>query len=216
MKQNELTKLRVSIARIAQTIGIDNALGVRGLDYAALVVLAEDTNRGWNDLAALVHDEVVHLKGVSDLNEHEVQEARDEAQAKAIAGYVLHNAQRESVLPFLWEALHGDHPMREVDADALRAVMRALPTYAEVLAAPDAVPVPDDMPSRITAVALYSLCVQKDDLPALWQHISKFDVELRIIFLRRALKMNPDIAGAVMYNSLFKTDKEMLNKLKGV
>lgn len=46
-----LTLLRVSVARIAQAAGVDNALQVTGRPYKSLCVLARTREDGWNDLA---------------------------------------------------------------------------------------------------------------------------------------------------------------------
>lgn len=46
----ELLTLRVSVARLAQTLNVDNRLGVTGKPYEELCALAMTQNRGWNGL----------------------------------------------------------------------------------------------------------------------------------------------------------------------
>lgn len=48
----ELHTLRISVARIAQSMGIDNHLQVTGKNYAELANLASTQKRGWNALCA--------------------------------------------------------------------------------------------------------------------------------------------------------------------
>ena len=50
--RKELVTLRVSVARIAQTLSVEtDALKVRGKSYEELILLAEFNERGWNKLA---------------------------------------------------------------------------------------------------------------------------------------------------------------------
>jgi hypothetical protein len=55
---NELQTLRVSLARIAQAAGVDNDLHVTGVPYEGLRLLAESRERGWNDLAGRVAEQI--------------------------------------------------------------------------------------------------------------------------------------------------------------
>lgn len=50
----ELVKLRVSLARIAQAAGADNELKVAGKSYEELVTLARYEERGWHGLARAI------------------------------------------------------------------------------------------------------------------------------------------------------------------
>jgi hypothetical protein len=49
----ELRALRVSMARVAQALRVDNALRVKDKEYSELYALAGTQERGWNDLACL-------------------------------------------------------------------------------------------------------------------------------------------------------------------
>ena len=51
MTLTELQTLRVSVARIAQSLGVDNELRVTGNGYAELCNKARANERGWNNLA---------------------------------------------------------------------------------------------------------------------------------------------------------------------
>lgn len=48
----ELESLRISVARIAQVLGVDNRLRVTDAPYEELMERAK-AGRGWNELAAL-------------------------------------------------------------------------------------------------------------------------------------------------------------------
>jgi hypothetical protein len=50
---SELESLRVSVARVAQSLQVDNYLHVTDKGYGALCALAKEQERGWNDLAGL-------------------------------------------------------------------------------------------------------------------------------------------------------------------
>jgi hypothetical protein len=56
--KKELIALRISIARIAQSLGVDNELKVTGKAYEQLVQLAQSQDRGWNSLACLANDAI--------------------------------------------------------------------------------------------------------------------------------------------------------------
>lgn len=58
---NPLHTLRISVARLAQSMGIDNHLQVTGKTYAELAILAINQERGWNELCsrAMEHAERV-------------------------------------------------------------------------------------------------------------------------------------------------------------
>lgn len=56
--RDELVVLRISLARIAQTLGMDNELKVCALGYAGLHRQANTVERGWNDLACLIVEEL--------------------------------------------------------------------------------------------------------------------------------------------------------------
>lgn len=56
---SELVKLRVSVARLAQTIfpdGVDGCLPFAHKNYGELVQMAETQERGWNALVAACVD----------------------------------------------------------------------------------------------------------------------------------------------------------------
>lgn len=55
---SDLIALRVSVARIAQALGVDNALRIQGDAYEALVAKATRRDRGWNELAGLCVEKV--------------------------------------------------------------------------------------------------------------------------------------------------------------
>jgi hypothetical protein len=59
---NELAVLRVSVARIAQVLGLDlnipGATGRSGLGFQDLAALAVDEPRGWNTLCAMIVTEI--------------------------------------------------------------------------------------------------------------------------------------------------------------
>lgn len=54
----ELIKLRISVARIAQVLGVDNKLEVTDKTAAELTIKAISDQRGWNDLAGLCVDQI--------------------------------------------------------------------------------------------------------------------------------------------------------------
>lgn len=54
----ETIALRISIARIAQSLGVDNELRVTGKPYEELAQLAQSQDRGWNSLACLANDAI--------------------------------------------------------------------------------------------------------------------------------------------------------------
>jgi hypothetical protein len=60
----ELATLRVSLARVAQILGVDNQIGVTGKNYQMLCVDAVKIDRGWNNLAAVCMDEIERLKDI--------------------------------------------------------------------------------------------------------------------------------------------------------
>jgi len=60
--QKELTSLRISMARIAQIIGADTGLQVKGKNYEELHDMACIHERGWNHLANMVTVEIEHMK----------------------------------------------------------------------------------------------------------------------------------------------------------
>jgi hypothetical protein len=49
---HQLVSLRVSVARIAQALGVDNELHVTGEGFSGLTNKAQAQAKGWNDLAA--------------------------------------------------------------------------------------------------------------------------------------------------------------------
>lgn len=57
----ELHTLRVSVARVAQSMGIDNHLGVTGKTFAELCVLAQ-RDRGWNALCACIQEHAERIQ----------------------------------------------------------------------------------------------------------------------------------------------------------
>jgi hypothetical protein len=61
----ELVTLRISVARVAQAIGIadiDSPFPIEGLAYEQLWELAHSQERGWNRLCELVADEAQRLR----------------------------------------------------------------------------------------------------------------------------------------------------------
>lgn len=63
----ELTSLRVSVARLAQVLKVDNALQVTGKTYEQLVELAETKERGWN---GLVLECIEYIENYEDPNDY--------------------------------------------------------------------------------------------------------------------------------------------------
>jgi len=61
--RKELTTLRVSVARIAQVIGVDTSLGVKNKSYSELHALAVTKERGWNHLANMIVAEIEQMQG---------------------------------------------------------------------------------------------------------------------------------------------------------
>jgi len=61
--RKELTSLRVSMARIAQVIGVDTSLGVKDKSYSELHALAVTKERGWNHLANMIVAEIEQMQG---------------------------------------------------------------------------------------------------------------------------------------------------------
>jgi hypothetical protein len=61
--RKELTSLRVSMARIAQVIGVDTSLGVKDKNYSELHALAATQERGWNHLANMITVEIEQMQG---------------------------------------------------------------------------------------------------------------------------------------------------------
>jgi len=62
--EKDLIALRISVARIAQTVGVDTlALPVKDKGYAELHRLAKDTAAGWNYLAGMVHEKLEQEQG---------------------------------------------------------------------------------------------------------------------------------------------------------
>lgn len=57
----ELHTLRVSVARVAQSMGIDNHLGVTGKAYEELHALAQ-RDRGWNDLCGRIQEHAERIQ----------------------------------------------------------------------------------------------------------------------------------------------------------
>ena len=67
--RKELTSLRVSMARIAQVIGVDTGLQVRGKTYAELHELAVRADRGWNHLANMITVEIENMQRNDQLSD---------------------------------------------------------------------------------------------------------------------------------------------------
>jgi len=61
--RKELTTLRVSVARIAQVIGVDTDLEVKNKSYSELHELAVRADRGWNHLANMIVVEIEQMQG---------------------------------------------------------------------------------------------------------------------------------------------------------
>lgn len=68
---DELTKLRVTVARLAQLAGVDNGLSVTGKGYKDLVHAAQTEQRGWNDLIGRVMDKLEALQEADRRAYHE-------------------------------------------------------------------------------------------------------------------------------------------------
>lgn len=62
MLKHELAILRVSVARIAQALEVDNELQIAGNSYSGLYDKASCLEMGWNDLAGACCDEAIRLK----------------------------------------------------------------------------------------------------------------------------------------------------------
>jgi hypothetical protein len=60
--RKELETLRVSVARIAQVVGVDTGLQVKDKGYAELNALAVTQERGWNHLANMITTEIEQMK----------------------------------------------------------------------------------------------------------------------------------------------------------
>jgi len=61
--EKDLIALRISVARIAQTLGVEHpGLPVLGKDYSALYFMARDNEYGWNTLASMVKDAFTNAK----------------------------------------------------------------------------------------------------------------------------------------------------------
>ena len=59
MKEDEeLVMLRISVARLAQAMGVDNSLQVANGSYEQLFTIAKTQQRGWNDLVGRMVAEV--------------------------------------------------------------------------------------------------------------------------------------------------------------
>lgn len=76
--RNELIALRISVARIAQTLGVElPGLPVLGKGYSALYYLAKDNDAGWNTLASMVNDVAKELRGVDRPGHMTMRELRE-------------------------------------------------------------------------------------------------------------------------------------------
>jgi hypothetical protein len=68
MELDEITKLRVSVARVAQAIGVNGSDGpcpfriTTDLSYGDLVRLAEQQERGWNELCRQIVERASYLQ----------------------------------------------------------------------------------------------------------------------------------------------------------
>ena len=88
---NALRNLRVSVARIAQILDVDNdQLGVTGADYTLLCELAEQRECGWNDLAGRcvekIHDQQrIHAGLLLDLDHWKGKASKTHAETQADA-----------------------------------------------------------------------------------------------------------------------------------
>jgi hypothetical protein len=60
--RKELTSLRISMARIAQVIGVDTDLAVKDKSYSELCSLAVSVERGWNHLANRIIVEIEQMQ----------------------------------------------------------------------------------------------------------------------------------------------------------
>lgn len=63
----ELTTLRVSVARLAQALKVDNQLQVTGKPYEELCELARTQERGWN---GLVLECIEYIQNYEDPNDY--------------------------------------------------------------------------------------------------------------------------------------------------
>lgn len=83
---NDLAKLRVSLARVAQAAGV--SLAPVGLaddaQYGAIAAMAETRERGWNALAGAIADAAGNIKRCNELNCESVRDL-EAVQRKLVA-----------------------------------------------------------------------------------------------------------------------------------
>lgn len=88
----ELITLRISVARIAQALGLDNDLSITDKNYSHLAALAEHRDRGWNDLAGRIFEHVSENRTSTESGSGKVfdtaEEARTEDKACAIEAFL--------------------------------------------------------------------------------------------------------------------------------
>ena len=84
---NPLHTLRISVARVAQSMGVDNHLKVTSKNYAELAILAITEERGWNSLCAYIQE---HAERIQQDNE-DLRRQYHESEA---------NASREELYDF--------------------------------------------------------------------------------------------------------------------
>ena len=76
----ELIALRISLARIAQAVGVEHpGLPVRGKGYSGLYLMARDNSTGWNTLASMVKDAVEELRGLDNPGHMTMQQLQEKA-----------------------------------------------------------------------------------------------------------------------------------------
>lgn len=81
---NPLHTLRISIARVAQSMGIDNHLGVTGRPYEELAALAMTEERGWNALCAQAIDHAERLQQDNEALRRQYHESEASASREEI------------------------------------------------------------------------------------------------------------------------------------
>jgi len=76
--EKDLIALRISVARIAQTLGVEHpGLPVLGKGYSALYFMARDNEYGWNTLASMVKDVVEELRGLDNPGHMTMQQLQE-------------------------------------------------------------------------------------------------------------------------------------------
>jgi len=98
MGLEEITKLRISVARLAQALhpeGLAGCVDYAEKDYGQLVMLARHTDRGWNALLGTLVSEVLAQARVAagDVDDHDGA-VFDESLAECLAGLPVEVRER--------------------------------------------------------------------------------------------------------------------------